>query len=1359
MLKQKFDGVFGQMISCTLIVTTTLLPLRLSYAQSDFDKAVSEANTFSTQLLNNRAAPTYDSNGNLLVDGVPYMSREQITGQRDNDYVPASTDTYGSDAQTLYQAQAAQAKYEEKTLETAETSSERAYHIIKKSINTQKPDLTNDPMWANTDHVLENLEEIVEDFASCTVETQLVSTGKDYHVPKYEQCERLPAIEENFTIGHEYKVGVIQHKSGPVNMLSCGDGCLQIWIGTVGDNYWSGWCTVYEESMSVEVLQPNKITYAKLARSKFDDYHQVYLNGTKIYNGPNSDFPPETSGPCELSTSWDLYPNVNITNSFTDVAPNTEVQFKTRTSASGNGEGFSSLLVYYDQEDLVYDDVWYDQDLIDKAITIKSQIADGYCTGSIRCADMPTLDSNGCTTINGITVCENNFSNNPVSSLGISPFCKRIEVSSDCNFNEGQICFTDMNGDETCFDNDTVENDQCQKYEEDPSCSFVKSECVEGAEGPSGNCYVQEDTFDCGFTANSGTPVEEEVITCDGQLQCVGENCYSPTRDGSNTDFAQVNAYLEMLKYARSDMTCEGIPEAPYNEDSPPDRYAPIPSCGEGYTFNSVSQECLIETGCSYTDDDFYAASPRNGVQIVVNDQIIANETSLSSCTPLTLGGITYTCGEPQKKLSTDTYYEVCTNDASPMTPNTCPSEGHLLNPDTGYCEVAPVPTCPDGVPLVEGDDPWSIDDDKCLLEVPATPECNQSNETYNASTGMCEGVATTNPICAEGNLNSSGLCSFEASECRYNNTNYVLYFNENYSEPIAVWDNVWIGRPIPSPYYQGIYRESGVSDGAVRLRYVGYELCRTTSETSLPSGCPSGYTYQNGLCTSSSSSVPTMTCSQDGTYYDVTTDSCRREETASLGCPSTYPVWNEAEQRCTAKSLSPLAAQWESPKKASSEVTQQRVLALVLAPFESILSSLVSEATADSQLVSEEDQVSQDSMNAYIATQYSDMAATYENDLALYEAGNEQLTQIVAYDSSSVPVNSDTGGEQNVTCELFKGEAMECKVAVGGMQDCCESPVKPSLADYISMTTKMMQMDALTGEVLGLEGYTGAWDMASNWTSDIAGEAWSAVEGAFTTGADVAGQEAIKQGATEAGEGVMASVAQSMMQYTNQFLIDTFGEEVASMFFQEVVLQTGATQVAPSAAMANVGAALTVIYYAYLAYVVFNLLIGIVFACEDEEMDLAMKRELLSTHYIGTYCKTEVLGACIEKRRSYCVFDSPLSRIMMEQIYAQPQMNLSWGTTEAPNCTGLAIDQMENIEWDLVNLDEWVGILIQTDNYTDMVNVDIDSLTGAGSNLNYQQGGVDRDNVLETNQSRMEDIDADEVRRDAYEDAWEKSQ
>jgi hypothetical protein len=228
------------------------------------------------------------------------------------------------------------------------------------------------------------------------------------------------------------------------------------------------------------------------------------------------------------------------------------------------------------------------------------------------------------------------------------------------------------------------------------------------------------------------------------------------------------------------------------------------------------------------------------------------------------------------------------------------------------------------------------------------------------------------------------------------------------------------------------------------------------------------------------------------------------------------------------------------------------------------------------------------------------------------------------------------------------------------------------------------------------------------------------------------------------------------MMSYANDFLVESFGADTASLFFQETTNAAGEAVLGASPQMAAIGQALMVVYYAYLAYIVFTLLVNLIYECTDDEMNLAMKRELLSTHYLGSYCKDSVFGACIERRKSYCMFDSPLSRIMMEQIYLQSQMGLDWGTAKNPNCTGLTITDVSKVDWDKVDLSEWIGILIQSDVYTTSTTIDVDSLTGSGSILSTSD---DASNIIETTIERAEDVDADEIKYDAYDDAWNSLQ
>lgn len=1183
MLVDKINGFFGKLISWFLILTTQGMTAHIAYSQDEFYNAIQEANEFSLILKNSRSLPSLDANGSLSFGGEVIFNSKDLTGQKEGDYIPSNTDTFGDDTATLIAGQNAQNHYESIDPNDATNSGEKAYHIIKNSFSAQKPDLSNDPLWNETDYVFDNIEEIATNFAKCVVSKELVKVGEQLHVPVYRQCERLPAIEETLYISHDYRVGVIKHKSGPMNLQSCGDGCMRVWIGTVGDDYWGGWCTIYQEQMSLEIIQPDKIRFAKLERSKFDDYHQVYINNSKVYNGPNANFPPETRGSCELSVSWNLYPNINITNYFRSVPQGGELKFKTRTSVAGRGEGYSQLLIYYDHKSTIYNDVWSDNESIEKALEIKRQMEDGFCEAKFTCKESPTLNSSGCATVNGFYVCEDDFQNNPLNVLGISPFCKSVEVTSNCNFNEGEICWENMSGEEICIDNDTVERNTCEKYENDPTCAYIKTECVEGAQGASGNCYVQEDTFDCGFTVNDGTTAEEDVVICDGELQCVGETCYNLERDLPNDEFAKANAYLEMLSWARNDMKCEGVPNAPYNADSPPDQYNPIPTCAnEGYIYYPSTQQCIKQIDCDYSENDFYVTSQRDGIQLVKNASILVENQNLPVCVPVSKNGQTYTCGDAMKKAGTDTFHQICTSAITDVIPHGCPNDEHILNPQTGFCEVPPIPVCPDGYHIIEGNDPFSVDDDVCRER----NGCNYANETYNSPPNSC-----------------------------------VLY------------------------------------------------------------------------------------------------------KQAHLTCPQSFPLWNNNEKRCSSELIN------ASNPTGSTETM-------------SGFSSLIQENEEKS------DPITQASMLSYIDGNVGKMMRDATENKEAYEQGQQMLLgssiSQQAFGSSS---KVSTTNQTNVICEIFSGEAKECKIAVGGTQNCCESPTAVSLGDYIKLTKTMMLMDGITAQTGLIEGYNGAWSYLEK-----GGEtAWDAVSSLWSSPADTVTQNAV-------GGGMMETFNQAVMNYTNDFLTNNFGEQVAGMFFkaQGEIGQQSAIKASPQ--MAAIGNTLMYCYYAYLAYVVFNLLVNIIYECEEEELDLAMKVELLSTHYLGSYCKSKILGACIERRKVYCTFDSPLSRIVMEQVYMQPEMNLDWGTTSNPNCQGLKLEDIDLVDWDRVNLDEWTAILIETDNMPNQKDINLEALTGSGSILNISDENP-RENALENIEKRFEDTDIDNTKRQAYESGWNNNQ
>ena len=120
----------------------------------------------------------------------------------------------------------------------------------------------------------------------------------------------------------------------------CGPDCINVILGRIGNNYWSGHCDIFERYFRVFVKQPELIQSATIVHAKWDDYMQVWIDNYKVWSGPNNNFPPETAGRCELSTSWNRNPNVNVTSYFKRYG---EINTKIRVSVSGEGEGYAFI--------------------------------------------------------------------------------------------------------------------------------------------------------------------------------------------------------------------------------------------------------------------------------------------------------------------------------------------------------------------------------------------------------------------------------------------------------------------------------------------------------------------------------------------------------------------------------------------------------------------------------------------------------------------------------------------------------------------------------------------------------------------------------------------------------------------------------------------------------------------------------------------------------------------------------------------------------------------------------------------------------------------------------------------------------
>ncbi|CNI40157.1 type-F conjugative transfer system mating-pair stabilization protein TraN [Yersinia pekkanenii] len=96
---------------------------------------------------------------------------------------------------------------------------------------------------------------------------------------------------------------------------------------------------------------------------------------------------------------------------------------------------------------------------------------------------------------------------------------------------------------------------------------------------------------------------------------------------------------------------------------------------------------------------------------------------------------------------------------------------------------------------------------------------------------------------------------------------------------------------------------------------------------------------------------------------------------------------------------------------------------------------------------------------------------------------------------------------------------------------------------------------------------------------------------------------------------------------------------------------------------------------------------------CDSDEKALGEAKERLLTVYIGDYCSRKVLGVCLQKKKSYCQFDSKLAQIIQEQGRGW-QLGVNFGSAESPNCRGITIDELQRILFDKVDFSNFYSDL-----------------------------------------------------------------
>jgi len=96
---------------------------------------------------------------------------------------------------------------------------------------------------------------------------------------------------------------------------------------------------------------------------------------------------------------------------------------------------------------------------------------------------------------------------------------------------------------------------------------------------------------------------------------------------------------------------------------------------------------------------------------------------------------------------------------------------------------------------------------------------------------------------------------------------------------------------------------------------------------------------------------------------------------------------------------------------------------------------------------------------------------------------------------------------------------------------------------------------------------------------------------------------------------------------------------------------------------------------------------------CNQREQQLAKLRSWGkldgNCHYVGKYCAEKWLGVCVQEKKTYCCFSSPLARIVHE--YGRPQLGIGWGSPKSPNCRGFTPEEFQKLDFSKIDFSEWI--------------------------------------------------------------------
>jgi len=82
---------------------------------------------------------------------------------------------------------------------------------------------------------------------------------------------------------------------------------------------------------------------------------------------------------------------------------------------------------------------------------------------------------------------------------------------------------------------------------------------------------------------------------------------------------------------------------------------------------------------------------------------------------------------------------------------------------------------------------------------------------------------------------------------------------------------------------------------------------------------------------------------------------------------------------------------------------------------------------------------------------------------------------------------------------------------------------------------------------------------------------------------------------------------------------------------------------------------------------------------CTANEYEIIQAKSQMIVHYLGSYCSSSVFGICLERSRSFCLYNSKFARVFQQQY--RLVSGLPWASPRDELCAGLTYTELESVD------------------------------------------------------------------------------